>query len=83
MVQCSSHVGSLFAYTPDSGVRPHLNDQVTMSNQHVPTLYEWLGGIDALTRLTTRFYEYVKVDSLLGPVFAHMAQIIRFTSPLF
>jgi len=38
----------------------------------VPTLYEWLGGIDALNRLTVRFYEHVKADPLLGPVFAHM-----------
>ena len=43
-----------------------------MTNQDVPTLYEWLGGIDALNRLTTRFYEHVKTDSLLAPVFAHM-----------
>ena len=38
----------------------------------VPTLYEWLGGIAALNKLTTRFYERVKEDALLGPVFAHM-----------
>jgi len=38
----------------------------------VPTLYDWLGGIAALQRLTTRFYEQVKQDELLGPVFAHM-----------
>ena len=38
----------------------------------VPTLYEWLGGIASLTRLTERFYEHVKADALLGPVFAHM-----------
>ncbi|HSX63063.1 MAG TPA: group II truncated hemoglobin [Tahibacter sp.] len=38
----------------------------------VPTLYEWLGGIDALNRLTARFYEHVRQDELLGPVFAHM-----------
>ncbi len=37
-----------------------------------PTLYDWLGGIDALTRLTTRFYERVRDDALLAPVFAHM-----------
>jgi hemoglobin len=37
-----------------------------------PTLYEWLGGIEALERLTTRFYERVKDDALLGPVFEHM-----------
>ena len=38
----------------------------------IPTLYEWLGGIDALIRLTTRFYEHVKSDPLLEPVFARM-----------
>jgi len=38
----------------------------------VPTLYDWLGGIDALNRLTTRFYERVAEDALLAPVFAHM-----------
>lgn len=43
-----------------------------MAAQDTPTLYDWLGGIDALTRLTTRFYEHVKRDPVLGPVFAHM-----------
>ena len=43
-----------------------------MPSQSIPTLYEWLGGMDALTRLTTRFYASVKSDPLLGPVFAHM-----------
>ena len=43
-----------------------------MATTSVPTLYEWLGGIDALTRLTTRFYEHVRKDALLGAVFAHM-----------
>jgi hemoglobin len=43
-----------------------------MNDQKAPTLYEWLGGIDALDRLTTRFYQHVKDDSLLAPVFAHM-----------
>ncbi len=38
----------------------------------IPTLYQWLGGIEALRRLTGRFYEHVKADALLGPVFAHM-----------
>src|SRR5260221_12447906 len=42
------------------------------SNQSIPSLYDWLGGIEALNRLTTRFYEHVKDDSLLAPVFAHM-----------
>ncbi|HEV8393224.1 MAG TPA: group II truncated hemoglobin [Vicinamibacterales bacterium] len=43
-----------------------------MPDQDVPTLYEWLGGSEALIRLTTRFYEHVRDDSLLAPIFAHM-----------
>ncbi|HEX5737127.1 MAG TPA: globin, partial [Hydrogenophaga sp.] len=43
-----------------------------MQTSEVPTLYEWLGGIDALNRLTVRFYEHVHQDELLKPVFAHM-----------
>jgi hemoglobin len=43
-----------------------------MDDQGVPSLYEWLGGTGALERLTTRFYERVKDDSVLAPIFAHM-----------
>jgi hemoglobin len=43
-----------------------------MTGPKVPTLYDWLGGIAALNRLTTRFYEHVRVDPVLSPVFAHM-----------
>ncbi|UXI65786.1 group II truncated hemoglobin [Tahibacter amnicola] len=43
-----------------------------MQNSAVPTLYEWLGGMEPLLRLTARFYERVKDDALLAPVFAHM-----------
>ena len=43
-----------------------------MNTTPIPTLYEWLGGIDALNRLTVRFYERVAQDALLAPVFAHM-----------
>lgn len=43
-----------------------------MQDQDIPTLYDWLGGIDALNGLTTRFYERVKEDAVLAPVFAHM-----------
>ena len=43
-----------------------------MTIRNIPTLYDWLGGSDALNRLTVRFYEHVKADTLLGPVFAHM-----------
>jgi hemoglobin len=38
----------------------------------IPSLYEWLGGIDVLNKLTTRFYERVKDNAVLAPVFAHM-----------
>ena len=44
-----------------------------MNDTDVPTLYEWLGGLPALLRLTGRFYERVKDDALLAPVFAHMS----------
>jgi hemoglobin len=43
-----------------------------MNDREVPTLYEWLGGIEALRRLTTRFYQHVAEDAVLAPVFAHM-----------
>lgn len=43
-----------------------------MQVSDTPTLYEWVGGMEALTRLTKRFYEHVGVDELLQPVFAHM-----------
>jgi hemoglobin len=38
----------------------------------VPTLYEWLGGGEALDRLIARFYEKVPADPLLEPLFAKM-----------
>ena len=38
----------------------------------VPTLYEWAGGEPALLRLTQLFYERVREDPLLAPVFAQM-----------
>ncbi len=43
-----------------------------MSETPTPTLYEWLGGLAVLDRLTTRFYERVKDDAILAPVFAQM-----------
>ncbi|MES2951695.1 MAG: group II truncated hemoglobin [Pseudomonadota bacterium] len=43
-----------------------------MTEKTIPSLYEWLGGIDALNRLTTRFYEHVRNDAALAVVFAHM-----------
>ena len=37
-----------------------------------PTLYEWAGGGKALERLTELFYEKVRADELLEPVFRGM-----------
>jgi CDGSH-type Zn-finger protein/truncated hemoglobin YjbI len=39
-----------------------------------PTVYEWCGGLPALTRLTRLFYEkHVPQDPLLAPLFANMS----------
>jgi hemoglobin len=38
----------------------------------VPTLYEWVGGLEALERLTSHFYSVVPNDPMLAPVFASM-----------
>lgn len=38
----------------------------------VPSMYTWLGGAEALERLTEAFYQQVLRDDLIGPLFAHM-----------
>ncbi len=38
-----------------------------------PSLYTWLGGLTALEALTERFYERVKDNTILAPIFAHMS----------
>ena len=39
-----------------------------------PTLFEWAGGLPALTRVTRTFYsKYVPDDDLIGPLFANMS----------
>ena len=39
-----------------------------------PTLFEWAGGVPALTRMTRLLYEkHVPADDLLAPLFADMA----------
>jgi hemoglobin len=43
-----------------------------MSEAGTPTLYDWLGGIAVLERLTERFYEKVRDDATLAPLFARM-----------
>jgi CDGSH-type Zn-finger protein/truncated hemoglobin YjbI len=45
-----------------------------LGKEHPPTLYEWCGGLPALTRTARLFYErYVPDDRLLAPLFANMA----------
>jgi hemoglobin len=39
----------------------------------VPTLFEWLGGMPVLERLTQTFYTRVKEDDVLAPVFSRMS----------
>src|SRR5215510_12717442 len=38
----------------------------------VPTLYEWVGGMPALLQLTEHFYDQVRKDQVLAPIFADM-----------
>jgi uncharacterized Fe-S cluster protein YjdI/truncated hemoglobin YjbI len=41
---------------------------------HSPTLFEWAGGLPALTRMTRIFYsKYVPGDPLIAPLFADMS----------
>jgi CDGSH-type Zn-finger protein/truncated hemoglobin YjbI/ferredoxin len=41
---------------------------------HEPTIFEWAGGLPALTRMTRLFYEkHVPRDPLLAPLFANMS----------
>ncbi len=39
-----------------------------------PSIFEWCGGLPALTRMTRLFYEkYVPADAMLAPIFANMS----------
>ena len=43
-------------------------------DDEAPTIFEWAGGLPALTRMTRIFYEkYVPQDPLLAPLFASMS----------
>lgn len=44
-----------------------------MSEKNPPTLFEWAGGMAAFERLTDIFYDRVKDDELLAPVFKDMS----------
>lgn len=42
--------------------------------ERTPTMFEWAGGLPALTRMTRLFYEkYVPQDPMLAPLFADMS----------
>jgi hemoglobin len=43
-----------------------------MGDAAVPTLYDWMGGMPAITRLIDELYRRVPNDPILAPVFAHM-----------
>lgn len=45
-----------------------------MTKGNVPTLYEWCGGMQRIEALFKKFYEYVRADSVLAPVFAEMPE---------
>jgi hemoglobin len=52
-----------------------------MSEERVPTLFEWAGGAEAFRRLIDAFYDRVEQDDLLSPFFpggvheAHRAHV--------
>ncbi len=42
--------------------------------QATPSIFEWCGGLPALTRMTRLFYEkYIPADPMLAPIFANMS----------
>jgi hemoglobin len=59
-----------------------------MTDARVPTLYEWIGGAEAIERLLAVFYDRVPNDPLLAPVFAtmspaHVAHVAAFVGEVF
>jgi hemoglobin len=44
----------------------------TMSDDKIPSLYEWAGGMPAFEHLTEVFYQRVAGERLLAPLFARM-----------
>jgi len=43
-----------------------------MTSQPTPSLYDWMGGAQAVERLVAVFYERTLRDPLLQPLFEHM-----------
>jgi hemoglobin len=61
---------------------------MTGNTNHTPTLFEWAGGMPAFEKLAEVFYKKVVQDSLLEPVFKHMApahqlQVAHFIAEVF
>lgn len=53
-----------------------------------PTLYEWMGGLPAITKMLATFYQRVPADPVIGPVFAdmppdHAAHVAAFVAEVF
>ncbi|GLY04579.1 MULTISPECIES: antibiotic biosynthesis monooxygenase [Actinoplanes] len=66
LAEIGPHVGAI------KEMRHYEPTVVRGSGGAVPTLYDWAGGADAFERLTSRFYEKVGADDVIGPLFAHM-----------
>jgi len=49
-----------------------------MEAEAIPTLHACAGGSDALEALFRRFYEHVRADPLLSPIFKSAAKAGRF-----
>jgi hemoglobin len=54
----------------------------------VPSLYDWIGGIETLEAVTTEFYRRVRLDDEIGPIFArmdkdHPAHVAAFLAEVF
>jgi hemoglobin len=43
------------------------------NNNKIPSLFEWMGGMDKFQQLTDIFYKKVLTDPLLEPIFRHMS----------
>lgn len=73
--------GALFAEF-FAAIKPYVDDIQEMRHYQptpirgvggsVPSMYEWAGGATALERLTEAFYDKVRNDELIGPLFVHM-----------
>ena len=55
-----------------AGAQPVVDAKHAPDKPGTPTIYEWMGGGEALNRLTEVFYGHVLEDPVLAPVFAGM-----------